>query len=184
MSEFDAQTAGVKTYRSRGGLVSLAVCALIAIFLLGDAVVRAGWASMLLLAPWVLLALWVIYVTTAASFVRTDDEGVSLQNLLRRTAAPWSRVADIDLKWQLVVALDDGRRIECLGAPAKARPRPGAAKVEGRAVPEALVVMTEIRDRWSASDRTGSGDIVRSWDIPALIALGVIAVGAVFALMA
>ncbi|MBO9627410.1 MAG: PH domain-containing protein, partial [Microbacterium sp.] len=81
-----APTSGRRALRSSAGLAGLAFSVILAAFLLGDAVVRGSWAQMLLLAPWVLLGLWVIYEATAASFLRLDDEQLVVQNMLRRTS--------------------------------------------------------------------------------------------------
>ncbi|HWS49368.1 MAG TPA: PH domain-containing protein, partial [Microbacterium sp.] len=110
---------GARTYRAPSGLVVLIACALLAAFLLGDAVVRGGWGQMLLLAPWVLLALWAVYEIGFVSAVRVDDEGVLVQNMLRRTSFGWGRVRDVDLRWQLSFSLEDGTDVTCYGGPAR-----------------------------------------------------------------
>lgn len=171
----------VRTFRAVSGPVTLVLCGLLALFLLGDAVLRAGWGQALLLAPWVLLGLWVVYEIAFVSTVRIDASGASVQNMLRRTSFGWRRVRDIDLRWQLVFSLDDGRDLTCYGGPARARParlRAGAADEEASA-PAGLRALTDIRDRWQAA----SGDDVdaplrRTWDLPALLALAVIALWA------
>ena len=73
---------------------------------------------MLLLAPWVLLGLWVVYEIAFVSVVRVDGEGAMVQNMLRRTSFGWSRVRDIDLRWQLVFSLEDGSELSSYGGPA------------------------------------------------------------------
>nr|WP_201469301.1 PH domain-containing protein [Microbacterium hydrocarbonoxydans] len=173
-----------RTFRAASGPVSLVLCSLLALFLLGDAVVRAGWGQMLLLAPWVLLGLWVVYEIAFVSAVRVDGEGAMVQNMLRRTSFGWSRVRDIDLRWQLLFSLDDGTDLSCYGGPARARPmrRPGAGDEEAKA-PAGLRDLTEIRDRWQAAPSGADAPIRRVWDVQALVALGVIAVWAVAAVL-
>jgi hypothetical protein len=173
-----------RTFRAASGPVFLIVCSLLALFLLGDAVLRAGWGEMLLLAPWVLLGLWVVYEIAFVSFVRIDDAGGTVLNLLRRTTFGWSRVRDVDLKWQLVFSLDDGTDITCYGGPARARQRrarPG--RDEEPKAPTSLRDLTEIRDRWEAAPRTADAPIRRSWDLPAIAALGAIIVWIVVAVL-
>jgi len=135
---------------------------------------------MLLLAPWVLLGLWVVYEIAFVSVVRVDDDGAIVQNMLRRTTFGWSRVRDIDLRWQLLFSLDDGTDLSCYGGPARARPvrRPTSGDDEAKA-PAGLRDLTEIRDRWQAAPQTADAPIRRAWDAPALIALGVILLWAV-----
>ena len=169
-----------RTFRAASGPVSLVLCSLLAIFLLGDAVVRAGWGQMLLLAPWVLLGLWVVYEIAFVSVVRVDAQGAVVQNMLRRTSFGWSRVRDIDLRWQLVFSLDDGTDLSCYGGPARARPvrRPTSGDDEAKA-PAGLRDLTEIRDRWQQAPSSADVPIRRTWDSQALIALGVIVLWAV-----
>lgn len=173
-----------RTFRAASGPVSLVLCSLLALFLLGDAVVRAGWGQMLLLAPWVLLGLWVVYEIAFVSAVRVDDEGAVVQNMLRRTSFGWRRVRDIDLRWQLLFSLDDDSEVSCYGGPARARPvrRPASGDEEAKA-PTGLRDLTEIRDRWEAASHTADSPIRRSWDSQALIALGVIVLWAVVSVL-
>ncbi|MFB4353016.1 PH domain-containing protein [Microbacterium sp. LS_15] len=175
----DSRPGAARTFRAASGPVTFVLCSLLALFLLGDAVVRAGWGQMLLLAPWVLLGLWVVYEIAFVSTVRVDDDGAVVKNMLRRTSFGWNRVRDIDLRWQLVFSLDDGTDVTCYGGPARARPsrRPSDHDAEANA-PTGLRDLTEIRDRWQATSGARDAPIRREWDGRALLALGVIAVWA------
>lgn len=157
---------------------------LLALFLLGDAVVRGGWAQTLLLAPWVLLGLWIVYEISFVSMVRIHDDGVLVQNMLRRTSFGWSRVRDIDLRWQLAFSLDDGSDVTCYGGPAHSRPVRSKMRAEDEVkAPVALRALTDIRDRWESSAAGSDAPIRRTWDVPALGALGVILVWTVAAIV-
>ncbi|WP_341939753.1 PH domain-containing protein [Microbacterium sp. LWH10-1.2] len=175
----ESSSGAARTIRAASGIVSLVLCSALAIFLLGDAVVRGGWAQTLLIAPWVLLGLWVVYEIAFVSAVGIDDKGATVQNMLRRTSFGWSRVRDIDLRWQLVFSLDDGTDVSCFGGPAKARPVRRPREDEEAKTPTGLRDLTEIRDRWQGAPDEADAPIVRSWDLRALIALGVIVVWAV-----
>ncbi|WP_144877157.1 PH domain-containing protein [Microbacterium sp. 1.5R] len=180
----DSRPEAARTFRATSGPVSLLLCSLLAAFLLGDAVVRAGWGQMLLLAPWVLLGLWVVYEIAFVSSVRVDDEGAVVQNMLRRTSFGWNRVRDIDLRWQLVFSLDDGTDVTCYGGPARARPARRSTGDDGEAkAPSGLRELTEIRDRWQAAVGTVDAPIRRGWDTPALLALAGIVLWAVVAIV-
>ena len=157
---------------------------LLALFLLGDTVLRGSWGQMLLIAPWVLLGLWVVYEISFVSAVRVDAEGGSVQNMLRRTSFGWNRVRDIDFRWQLVFSLDDGTDVSCYGGPARSRPpRRSSGDDDAQSkVPAGVRDLTEIRDRWQSA--TGAdAPIARTWDGPALIALAVIVLWAVGAVL-
>lgn len=175
---------GARTYRASSGPVALVLSGLLALFLLGDTVLRGSWGQMLLIAPWVLLGLWVVYEISFVSVVRVDHDGATVQNMLRRTSFGWSRVRDIDFRWQLQFALDDGTDISCYGGPARSRPaRPSADQDDARSkVPAGVRDLTEIRDRWESAVGADA-PITRAWDGPALIALGVIVLWAVGAVL-
>ena len=174
---------GAHTYRAPSGPAILIPSAALALFLLGDTVVQGSWGQMLLVAPWVLLALWILYEISYVSFVRVDDEGAVVQNMLRRTSFGWGHVRDIDLRWQLEFSLDDGRTLTCWGGPARARPpRPGRGDDNEPKIPAGLRAITDIRDRWAAA-AAADAPIRRSWDRTAVIALGVIVVWAIIAVV-
>ncbi|GAA5150735.1 hypothetical protein GCM10025768_16150 [Microbacterium pseudoresistens] len=186
-------TSASYTYRSTSGIVLLAVCAAVSVYLLGDAVVHGGWLRMLLYAPWVLLVLWVVYEFAVVSSVRIDADGAVVRNMLRITRFGWCRVSDIDLKWQLEFAFDDGRRLSCWGGPGRARPPRQTARSDGAIrVPTSLQSLSTIRSAWERAvdappGAAGAGPdapIRRTWDAPALIALAVIAAGALAAVLA
>lgn len=173
-----------RTFRASSGTVVFVLSILLVLFLLGDTVVNGSIVQALLVAPWLLLGLWIVYETAFVSFVRVDQEGAVVQNLLRRTTFGWARVQDIDMRWQLEFTLDDGRTLSCWGGPAKARPPRRSREEDAEPkVPSALRVLTGIRDLWSAAPATADAPIRRSWDGPALIALAVIVLWAVAALV-
>ncbi len=138
---------------------------------------------MLLIAPWVLLALWVVYELSYVSSVRVDPEGVVVQNMLRRTSFGWNNVRDIDLRWQLQFSLDDGRDLTCYGGPARARP-PRPARGDA-AEPKAPPASAPSRKSAISGRRRLScpRSIRRTWDAPALIALAVIVLWAIGAII-
>ncbi len=166
---------GARTFRAPSGTVMLVLSILLAVFLLGDVVVRGGWMQLLLIAPWLLLALWVVYEVSFVSHIRIDGTGARVQNLLRRTDFGWSHVRDVDLRWQLVFHLDDGTELTSWGGPAHARPRRSHMRDdEETKVAGALRQFTAIRDRWQEGAGTAGPSIRRSWDVPALMALATI----------
>lgn len=185
-----------RVLRATSGTVALIVAAVAAVLLLGDALLRAGAVEMLRLAPWVLLAVWAVYVLMYASHIAFDAREVVVQNYLRVTRVPWRRVEDVALRWQVVFALRDGATVTAYGGPVVGRPgraprgesRRGDRSSEGasegaRAVPASLREVAQLRDAWQSAERDpGAPEPTRrSWDVPALAALAVIIVGAVVA---
>ncbi len=174
---------GARTYRASSGPVVLVLLSALALFLLGDTVVRGSWVQMLLVAPWVLLGLWVAYELSFVSMVRIDDDGALVQNMLRRTSFGWNRVRDIDFRWQLEFELDDDSKVGAYGGPARSRPSRTRAADEGASkVPTGVGELTEIRDRWQAA--TGAdAPIRREWDVRALVVLVALVLWAVGAVL-
>ncbi|WEK62635.1 MAG: PH domain-containing protein [Candidatus Microbacterium colombiense] len=156
----------------------LILCVLLALFLLGDTVLRGSWGQMLLIAPWVLLALWAVYELSFVSSVTVDGQGAVVQNMLRRTSFGWGRVRDIDFRWQLQFALDDGSDIGCYGGPARSRPPRNRSDDDQAKAPAGLRELSAIRNRWQEAV-DADAPILRTWDGRALIALGIIVVWAV-----
>lgn len=175
----------VRTIRPTSGIITLIAAAAVAVFLLGDVVVRGSWAQLLLFAPGVLAVLWVIYEVSFVSSIRMDAAGVTVQNMLRRTSFGWSRVTDIDMQWQLVFVLADGTEVTCMGGPAKARAR-RRSKEEGDEeprLPAGVRELDEVRQRWRAAPATADAPIQRTWDIWALVAIVAIIVWIVAAVL-
>lgn len=195
----DQMPVGARTYRAPTGIAVLVVCAALGVFLLGDAVARGSWGLMLLLAPWVLLVLWLVYVISVASMVRVDESGAAVQNFLRRTRFGWRRVTQLDLRWQLDFTLDDGRMLACWGGPGRIQ-SPRMKRSGEVTVPQSLQTLTDVRARWESAverpagpagegvaETAGEGadaPIRRSWDWPAIGALVAILVWAAVAIAA
>lgn len=171
--------AASRVFRTASGTVALVVVAAIAVIFLGDAVLRAGWGEMLLIAPWLLLIVWGAYVSGFASTIRTDAAGATVQNLLRRTRVPWAAVTDIVLRYQVAFVLDDGREVRAFGGPMLGRPGrldAAASATSPRHVPAPLRQLELIRAPWQAADAAAPhGDLTHSWDVPAIVVFGVLA---------
>lgn len=180
------QPEDARTHRPMFGVGVVGIVAVVGLFLLGDAAINGSWAQMLLLAPWPLLAIWIVYEISAASFLRVDDRGATVQNLLRRTTFGWRRVREIDFRWQLELALDDGSTVTAFGGPARSRPRRqtrAEREVEGEQVPAGIRLTADLEERRRAAGEGADAPIVRSWDWPAIVAIGVIAAWAIVAVL-
>lgn len=183
-----AQARLPRIFRVTGAVVLLVLASIVAAVMLIDALVRSGIGNTLLLAPWLLLVLWLVYVVGAASDVRADERGVQVQNLLRRVRMPWERVKKIAVRWQLEFLLDDGSVVTSMGGPARSRPRRLGAERERESEnaesSDGLAQLQKLRLEALESATSGSDAAVqRSWDVPALIALGVLVVWAAAAVL-
>ncbi len=173
-----------RVFRVTGAAWLFAVSAAIVIALLIEAGIRSGFGEVMLLAPWLLLVLWVLFVVGIASDVRADHSGVQVQNLLRRTAVPWSRVKRIAMRWQLELTLDDGVVVRCFGGPARSRPRrlgPGGTRESGNEEAEDGIAKLQ-RLRLDAQSEPDDR-VTRSWDGTSIVAFVMLAVWAAVAVI-
>lgn len=142
--------------------------AVLGLFLLVDAAVRGSWIVVLDAVGPIAVLVWVLWVLTYRPCIRIDDTAVTVVNPLRRTVVPWHAVADVTLRWQIVIETVAGRRLQCWGGPSLPRPKP--ARRGERAVlrqPDEMVVLL---DRWAERrDVATGGDVVRGWDRPAVV---------------
>ena len=169
-------------FRPGSAVPLLGVCALVVVFLIGDAIVRAGVGEGLLLAPWPLLALWGVYVSAFASSLEVDENGATVQNLLRVVRIPWARVRALEWQWQMVFALDDGSHVRAIGGPLESRSVRRAGR--GESTPEHARAQYDYAQRlYEGADAAADGPVRHGWDIPALIALVVLVAWAISALV-
>lgn len=126
--------------------------------------------SALLLAPWILLALWAIYVGVFASSVTSSADGLRVQNFLRITRIPFSAVADIRMRYQLVIETTEGRTITCYGGPVSARSGSRRSSSDDRPATGSRDAERIIDDWQSALEPTAvPAPVRRMWDVPALV---------------
>lgn len=177
-----------RIFRAPSRAVTLVVAAAVAVVLLVDVVLRAGWLDAVLIAPWVLLALWGVYISTYASHIAIDADGATVQNFARITRIPWSRVSAIDLRYQVRFTLDDDRRIDAFGGPQSGR----ASRVSPRAEtgqdarrPAALRDLDALREAWreGSADASPALPIGRSWDRRGVVSFALLVVWAMGAVI-
>ncbi|WOF24432.1 PH domain-containing protein [Microbacterium betulae] len=161
MSRPDATS---RTIRGNAGIVWLVLTAAVVLFLLGDVVVRGGAYQALLIAPWLLLPVWFVWVFLYAPHVTADRQGVRVRNPLRTTEIPWDAVREITLRWQVAFRLADGREIQAWAVAAK---RPNRRSHDQPAERE-TEILRELRE--NALPSVG-GEARQSWDVPALASL-------------
>lgn len=176
-----------RVFRAPSSVVGLILAAALAAVLLGDAALRAGVGEMLLIAPWVLLALWGVYALIFAPHVRIDAHGIRIHNPLRIAEIAWARVTDVDMRWQLEVRTDEPRVYKAFGGPVAGRPgRPSLRREDDRGLrePPAIRDLQVIQGAWESARDTAdaAGGVRRVWDIPSVISLAVLIVWVIIAL--
>jgi hypothetical protein len=131
--------------------------------------VRGSWDVVLAAVGPLAVLLWVLWVLTYRPSIRLDDDALTVVNPLRVTRVPWGEVADVRLRWQIVVEATDGRKVACWGGPSLPRPKP-ARRGEPRTLPQPDE-MRVLLDRWAARRDAGAvgGAVHRGWDREALL---------------
>jgi len=200
----DLATGGVVVLRAISSLVTFWALVAVALVFVGDAVLR-GRVDVALRAGAVFAFVgWCAWVFLVRMSVRLEADALTARNLLRWVRIPWGRVQDVERRAQLRVVLGDGSEIECWGSPfapraggrggQQAQPSPAITiqnnpwgqRIGGpeglRRTPSPDGALDAVRAAWQASRRS-DGPVTRGWDIPAIVAGGILAVCAVTALV-
>lgn len=168
-----------------GWWISGVLAALFA-YLLIDATVRAEWAIVLLSLPWmgaVLLVCWMLLIRPCLVVAPST---LTVVNVVRTYKIPWQEVAELHVRYQLVVELTDGTTIRAWGSPTVQPRRDREADASTTHRSRAFVGVVEAIDRaredvGRAPTGTSSRTIGFAW-LPLLalalaVALGVTAAG-------
>lgn len=137
-----------RVLRAPTGLYWLVGVAAVAAFLLGDVAVRGSVPQAVLIAPWLLIPVWFVYVFLYAPHVAASEEGVRVHNVLRIVELPWSTVSDIVMRWQLEFHVSDAARSE--------RSLPAAVRRKGMV--EAWAMTARRRQTRAAREATARDD--------------------------
>jgi hypothetical protein len=164
-----------RTFRATSTVISFWVAVTFAALLMGDAVVRGAWSTVLAYLPPVLLALWVLWLVLWRTSVRALPDRVIVTNLVRISDVPWSRVAEVRQRGQVTLELDDSRQLLCWGGPFPAKP--GNPRSSRRRPAESFAATL---DHYRRSAPTSADPARRRWDVVAitpgvLLAMAVIA---------
>ncbi|MGI6878012.1 PH domain-containing protein [Microbacterium sp. gxy059] len=160
-------------FRQSAGRVWLIAVSALCVFLLGDVVVRAGWFDAFLIAPWMLLVIWLVWIFQELPRIVADEKGVRLQNVLRIVEIPWTAVEEVRLRYQTEFRLRDGGTVTAWG---------GAGRrlhiTVKRMGPDRAVEQAELLSELHERSRGTGGEVVRTWDVRAIAALVVIVIWA------
>lgn len=178
---------GRRVLRPATGLFWLVAVAVVVLFLLGDVVVRGSWDQALLVAPWLLIPVWFVYVCLYAPHLEVDEERVRVHNVLRTIDLPWSAVDDIVMRWQLefhltadAAATGVGGRKGVVEAWSFSRRWTGAGR---KRTDDTEVTLDVMRGLHASVGRQPGTRPSASWDIRSLIAAGLIAAWCVAAVL-
>jgi hypothetical protein len=176
-----------RVLRAPTGLIWLVGVAALALFLLGDVVVRGSWGQALLIAPWMLVPLWFVYVFLYAPHLEVRDDRVRVHNPLRTIDLPWSTVDDLVMRWQLefhltpdAAATGVGGRKGIVEAWSFSRRWSGFGR---RRTDDTDVTLDVMRGLHASVGRQPGARPVVSWDVPPLVAAAAIAVWCVAAVL-
>jgi len=149
--------------------VASGLVAFLGAFLLVDAAFRGSWVVFWVALGPIASVVWALWLLTFRPAILVDDHAVTVLNPLRTTRIPWSAVAAVRLRWQVLVETGDGRIVRCWGGPVVQRPRP--VRRGTLSVPQDAAALPAITDRWRERRgvRPADGTVVRGWDRPAAV---------------
>ncbi|ROP64659.1 PH domain-containing protein [Curtobacterium sp. ZW137] len=155
--------------------MSSGLVAFLGLALLVDAAVRGSWDVVLHAVGPIAVIVWGVWVLMVQPSVRVTADRLTVVNPLRVTVVPWGAVADVRLRYQIVVETTEPRKLTCWGGPTLPRPKP--ARRGERPVMPTSAELSVVLDAWAlARDRgAADGEVVRAWDRTAVVS-GVVAV--------
>jgi hypothetical protein len=164
-----------RTFRATSTAVAFWVAVGFAALLVGDAVLRGAWSTVLAYLPPVLLVLWALWLVLWRTNVRALPDRVIVTNLVRIHDVPWDRVAEVRQRGQVTLELDDARQLVCWGGPFPSKP--GIPRSSRRRPADSFAATL---DHYRRSAPSSVEPVRRRWDLVA-ITLGVVLVFAVIA---
>jgi len=163
-----------RTFRATSTVVSFWVIVAFATVLIGDAVIRAAWPTVVAYLPPILLALWGFWLVLWRTSVRAEPDRVIVRNLLRVHEVPWSRVVDVRQRGQVVLELDDARQLSCWGGPFPQKPGvPRRPQVRQAKSPRPNANFSDVLETYRRSAPPSAEPARRRWDFVGL-AIGVV----------
>lgn len=132
------------TLRSGVALIGFWLAAIVIVLVAGWPLVRGNLAVASFSLPAGGLVIWLLHVTIYQPAVYYDRHRLIVVNVLRVHDIPWARVSALRPSVDLVIELDDGRRLHATGAP---YPRRG------------LRMSTEREPRGRGAGRNFDGDV-------------------------
>lgn len=165
-------------FRSTIGWVWFGLATLVSAYLVIDMAVRAGLWDAFLVAPWLLVICWIVWVFQVAPRIEAGDTGARLHNVLRVIDLPWSAVAEVRLRYSAEFELRAGGKITAWGGSSRRLHRSiGRRTSEDPADGEA-----EVLQRLHKHAVGGAAPVTRTWDWASIGAAIVIAAWLVFSL--
>jgi hypothetical protein len=154
---------------------------MVVVVLLGDAVLRGNGSVAIRIGGVGALVVWAAWMLLVRPSIRVRPDRAVVVNVGRITEVPWSRIVDIRRRLQLVLELDDGRRVEAWGSPFPRR------RMVGR-TPKTEVddpALSVLRGAWMSVDPTSAValPVTRRVDLTALL-IGGLAVAVLAASLA
>lgn len=148
-------------------------------YLLIDMGIRASVWDAFLVAPWLLLVCWVVWLFQVVPRIEADERGARVYNLLRILDLPWSAVASVRLRYHTEFTLRSGETVTAWGGSSRRL----HLSIKHRSAEDPAMEEADALQRLHANAVRDPSPARRRWNAPALAALVVIVVWIVFSLM-
>lgn len=165
--------------RSPLAWVWLALAGLISAYLVIDMAVRSSPWNAFLVAPWLLLVCWGVWLFQVVPRIEADERGARVYNLLRIIDLPWTAVSGVRLRYNMEFALRAGGVVTAWGGSSRRL----HLSIRRRSADDPAEDEAQALQRLHAYAEGDPAVAARRWNIPALAALAVIAAWIAFSLM-
>lgn len=152
-----------RTFRATSTVVAFWIAVGFAALLVGDAIVRGAWGTVVGYLPPVLWGVWLLWVALWRTNVRAEPERLLVTNMVRIHDVPWDRVVGVQQRGQVTLELEDAARLVCWGAPFP--PRPGLRRTERRRASDFATIL----DHYRSAAPPSSEPVTRRWDLVAIV---------------
>ena len=145
-------------------------------YMLVDAAVRSEWSTILLALPWMCAILLICWMLLIRPCLVVTPSNLIVVNVLRVHTLPWRRIAELHVRYQLVITLTDGTVRRAWGSPTVHPQKGHAADREQASRKRAFVGVVEAieqaRDELGRPADAGDAPSVRVvwWPLLALVA--------------
>jgi hypothetical protein len=170
------------TLRAGSSFVTFVVVAAAMVLLLGSVLLRGSWTEIAHFGGPVVLVVWVAWLLLVRPSIRIEQDRAVVVNVGRIIEVPWARTVDVRRRLQLILDLDDGRRVECWGSPFPRRRMVGREPQTTEDDP-ALAAVRSAWMSWQTGQAPAAGEgrpVIRRMDTTALaIGAGAVVLAAI-----
>jgi len=164
--------------RSPLAWVWFGLAALLSAYLVIDMAVRSSPWDAFLVAPWLFLVCWLVWLFLVVPRIEADEREARVYNLLRIIELPWTAVAGVRLRYNMEFTLRAGGVVTAWGGSSRRL----HLSIKRRSAEDPAEDEAQALQRLHAYAEGEPAVAARRWNIPALAALALIVVWIAYSL--